>query len=246
MKRLGVIFCAAIICASANADWSERLTDAALADYFTRYYCGLKHPERTRAIAEAFDSSKLKAIAVHCEGLTCKNAEHTEGMNRLLRRAEDVTEEELTETCTSYAETLRHIEMEFSDELARGGGLSMGADTSSLKHDFSPGQVWTFRLDAREPPATLTVLKVETLENLGDVVHISVSAVRVPAGITRIGHLPMSRAALDNSVIQLVRTDESPIELGGYDAWKKAKGGVFKTSVGDAMSFVRQAIEKQK
>lgn len=122
----------------------------------------------------------------------------------------------------------------------------MGADAASQKHDFSPGQVWTFRLDAGEPAATLTVLKVGTLEKVGDVVHISVSAVRVPSGVTRIGHLPMSRAALDKSVIELVRTDKAPPDLGGYEAWKNAKGGVFTTSVSDAMSFVRQAIERQK
>lgn len=126
------------------------------------------------------------------------------------------------------------------------GSLAMGADTTSRKHDFSPGQVWTFRLDAGEPAATLTVLKVETLAKLGDVVHISVSAVRVPGGVTPIGHLPMARGALNESVIELVRADKSPIDLGGYEAWKNAKGGVFTTSVSDAMNFVRQAMERQK
>jgi hypothetical protein len=122
----------------------------------------------------------------------------------------------------------------------------MAADTDSQKHGFVPGQVWTFHLDASEPVATLTVLKVETLEKIGEVVHISVSAVRVPGGVTRIGHLPMSRGALDSSVLKLVRTDSVPADLGGYEQWKRAKGGVFTTSVSDAMNFVRQAIERQK
>lgn len=126
------------------------------------------------------------------------------------------------------------------------GGLVVAADTNSQKHDFSPGQVWTFHLDTGEPAATLTILKVESLEKVGDVVHISVSAVRVPGGVTRIGHLPISRAALDKSVKELVRTDSAPTDLGGYEQWKRAKGGVFTTSVSDAMSFIRQAIERQK
>jgi hypothetical protein len=124
------------------------------------------------------------------------------------------------------------------------GSSAMSADTSSQK--FSPGQVWTFHLDPGEPAATLTVLKVEKIEKLGEVVHISVSAVRVPGGVTRIGHLPMSSAALDKSVVELVRTDGAPADLVGYEQWKRAKGGVFTTSVSDAMSFVRQAIERQK
>ena len=122
----------------------------------------------------------------------------------------------------------------------------MAADTTPQKRDFTPGQVWTFQLDPGEPAATLTILKVETLEKIGDVVHISVSAVRVPSGVTRIGHLPLSRAALEKSVVELVRTDSGPADLGGYEAWKRAKGGVFTTSVSDAMSFVRQAIERQQ
>jgi hypothetical protein len=126
------------------------------------------------------------------------------------------------------------------------GGLVMGADSSAQTHQFSPGQIWTFRLDPSEPSATLTVLKVEMVEKLGEVVHISVSAVRVPGGVTRIGHLPMSRAALEKSVVALVGTDSAPTDLGGYEQWKRANGGIFTTSVSDAMSFVRQAIERQK
>jgi hypothetical protein len=125
------------------------------------------------------------------------------------------------------------------------GGISMAAGAPSQKHDFAPGQVWTFHLDPGEPAATLTILKVETLEKLGDVVHISVSAVRVPGGVTGIGHLPMSRSALDRSVVKLVGTEDRPPDLGGYETWKSAKGGVFTTSVSEAMNFVRQAIERQ-
>jgi hypothetical protein len=130
--------------------------------------------------------------------------------------------------------------------LLLAGGLVMAADSTAKTHQFSPGQVWTFHLDRSEPPATLAVLKVETLEKLGEVVHISVSAVRVPGGVTRIGHLPMSSAALGKSVVELLRTESTPPDLGGYEQWKRANGGVFTTSVSEAMSFVRQAIERRK
>lgn len=63
----------------------------------------------------------------------------------------------------------------------------MATDSPSQKRDFIPEQVWTLHLDPSEPAATLTILKVETLEKIGDVVHISVSGVRVPGGVTRIG-----------------------------------------------------------
>jgi len=114
------------------------------------------------------------------------------------------------------------------------------------EREFVPGQVWSFRLAASEPDATLTVLKVETLDKIGEVVHISVSAVRGPNGVTKIGHLPMSWNALDRSVLNRVAYDPAPPDLGGYSAWKRAKGGVFTYSVSDAMATVRQALEQRK
>ena len=108
------------------------------------------------------------------------------------------------------------------------------------------GQVWTFRLDPTEPPATLTILRVESLPKLGEVVHISVSAIRMPTGITSVGHLPMSKAALDRSVIALQRTEMGIPNLVGYEAWKSAKGGVFTTSVNEALAFVREAMQRGK
>jgi hypothetical protein len=72
---------------------------------------------------------------------------------------------------------------------------AISADTKPV--EYAPGQIWSFRPDAREPHATLTTLRVESLPKIGQVVHISVSAVRVPTGVTSIGHLPMSRAAMD-------------------------------------------------
>jgi hypothetical protein len=122
-------------------------------------------------------------------------------------------------------------------------GMAMAAETASKEEGFSPGQVWTFKLDPSEPAATLTILKVEKLEKIGDVVHISVSAVRVPGGVMRINHLPFSRKALEKSVVKLVGAESVPSELPGYETWKRANGGVFKTSVSDAMTVVRQSIE---
>jgi hypothetical protein len=110
------------------------------------------------------------------------------------------------------------------------------------KDDFEPGQVWTFRLDKSEPASTLTVLKVESLPKHGKVVHISVSAIRVPEGVTSIQHLPMSQDAIERSVLTLVRTERSPPDLAGYDTWARAQGGVFKTSVEDALRVIRDNL----
>jgi hypothetical protein len=125
--------------------------------------------------------------------------------------------------------------------LAMGGGLAAcGLKNSSPS--FEPGQVWTFRLDKTEPASTLTVLKVESVPKHGDVVHISVSAIRVPEGVTSIQHLPMSQDAMERSVLSLVRTERSPPDLVGYETWARASGGVFKTSVEDALRIIRENL----
>ena len=121
MKRIGLLLCVATICTPANAEWSERLVNAALADHFTRHYCTLKRPAMKQLISEAFEHSRLKGVEVACSAFTCENAEHTEGMTRLLLRAGGMAEAELTDMCATYPATLKEIEQEFRDELVRGG-----------------------------------------------------------------------------------------------------------------------------
>ena len=118
MKRTAITLLLVLLCKSAKADYSERLVHAALADYFNRYYCNLKRPQFTREITDAFRASKLQLVPLQCEQLRCKNIEHTEGMKHLWSRAEQLTNEELSEVCASYARTLLQVELEFSDELA--------------------------------------------------------------------------------------------------------------------------------
>jgi hypothetical protein len=115
------------------------------------------------------------------------------------------------------------------------------ADASAHKTEFTPGQVWTFQQDSTEPPATLTVLKVGTLEKVGEVVFISVSATRMPRGVLKNLHFPMARDALERSVVSLVRTDEVTFDPRQYQAWKRLSGYVYSTSVSDAMAFVRRS-----
>ena len=123
--------------------------------------------------------------------------------------------------------------------------IGLGAVGFSLmdrSRHFEPGQVWTFRLDESEPASTLTILKVESLPKHGDVVHVSVSAFRVPEGVTNIAHLPMSQDAMERSVLTMVQANSPPQDLGGYETWAKAHGGVFRTSVEDALRIIREKL----
>ncbi len=120
----------------------------------------------------------------------------------------------------------------------------MDADTSQPGLRFSPGQIWTFHQDPGEPEATLTVLLVETTPSPMEVVHVSVSALRVHDGVAAVGHLPIAGDALRRSVVALVGTNDAPPDLGGYEHWRSAKGGVFTKRMSDVLGFVREAVER--
>jgi hypothetical protein len=118
----------------------------------------------------------------------------------------------------------------------------MDADTSPPAHRFSPGQIGTFHQDPGEPEATLTVLLVETTPL--EVVHVSVSALRVNGTVAAVGHLPIAGDALRRSVVAMIGTNDAPPDLGGYEHWRSAKGGVFTKRMSDVLGFVREAVER--
>jgi hypothetical protein len=107
------------------------------------------------------------------------------------------------------------------------------------KHSFAVGQVWTFHLDPTEPPATLTVIYVETLEKIGEIVFVSVSVARTATGVTHDLRLPFLKAALDESVIKIVGTKAETMYPRQYDTWK-AHGAKFWTrSVNETLKMLR-------
>lgn len=120
---------------------------------------------------------------------------------------------------------------------------------------FQPGQVWRYRARPGEEGSTLTVLRVETHPKLGTIVHVAVSGVRVrnplaPDGYAgEIRHMPFAEEAVLRSVTDRVR-DGAPTDAGeeGYRQWRRAfaagKGGVFTTSVAEAVGFIEQAISQ--
>jgi hypothetical protein len=42
----------------------------------------------------------------------------------------------------------------------------------------------------------------------------------------------------------MIGTDDAPPDLGGYEHWRSAKGGVFTKRMSDVLGFVREAVER--
>jgi hypothetical protein len=100
----------------------------------------------------------------------------------------------------------------------------------------------------------LVIGKIEQLEGLGEIVHITVYQVVLerpgfPTGATKIGHMPLTRDAVERSVRTLVRTREAAPEFaGGYSAWRAAvdagRGGVFNESVSKAIEYIAEGLKR--
>ena len=122
-----------------------------------------------------------------------------------------------------------------------------------MKADFSVGQVWKYKARPHESDSEITIVALDSDEELGSIVHIYVADVdipnpKAPGGKTLfIGHLPYAEEALRGSVTELVGTADSlPDFEDGYKLWKSAfdagEAGVFDVAVSVAIDGVQQNV----
>lgn len=114
---------------------------------------------------------------------------------------------------------------------------------------FAPGQVWKMAGDYAN--SRLVVLLVERMRDRNVIIHAAIEDIEIKTAKgtqSRIAHLPFARAAVEASVTELAGKAELPPFKEGYDIWREAfekgEGGVFTTSVGDAVTFVSKALSK--
>ena len=121
-----------------------------------------------------------------------------------------------------------------------------------LSHQEKPlkvGQEWQFEGRPDDPQPTLVIDRIETIPEVGEVVHVSVRGVRIrnpraPGGISHeMPHMPISRSALEKSITRVLH-DSVPLPAfeEGYAQWKRAQGGVFTITVREALDFLEQAL----
>lgn len=120
---------------------------------------------------------------------------------------------------------------------------------------FRAGQVWSFKARSGERGATLTVLLVERLPGIGEVVHFRLDGLHVrspenPGGFAdSIDHLPINGEALARSVTTLVR-DEEPLPdfMDDVRAWRRLvatrRAGVYNMTVAEIVEFIEQKLNR--
>ena len=128
--------------------------------------------------------------------------------------------------------------------VALGTSCVMDANES-----FQAGQEWNYQARVQDANSTLLVGAVEDHPQLGRIVHITVRNVRVRnphangGYSTVIGHIPISEAALRDSVTELVASGKQTGDVAeGIKTWREAQGGVFTTSVSQAVQYVEDVL----
>ncbi len=114
---------------------------------------------------------------------------------------------------------------------------------------FEEKQVWRYKTRPGEEKSRLLIGRIESDATAGLIIHIKVVGVSVknpgaPSGrTTELPHIPISLSALASSVLE--RSDDAVSLDGfdeGYEAWKKAEGGVFMVPVSDVIGFVEKSM----
>lgn len=121
--------------------------------------------------------------------------------------------------------------------------------TATTDSKFRPGQVWQYSTREHEKGSTLTILKVESVQKLGVIIHIRVDKVRLRNCTggpepNNFEHMPFTREAVEKSVTRLVREGDVPEFQDGYDEWMKACGGVYTITVAEAIAVAEETFRK--
>ncbi len=121
------------------------------------------------------------------------------------------------------------------------------------KSIYAAGQIWSYKARLNEENSTLTILKVDSREKLGNIVHVAIQGLRVlnknaPEGITKIiQHAPFSEEAISRSVIAMLQENVPlPDFAEEYEMWcdafKKGSAGVYSITVGEAIDVMEKTI----
>jgi hypothetical protein len=121
-------------------------------------------------------------------------------------------------------------------------------ETNVQDSTFKPGQVWSYTTRPNETGSTITILQVDRSEKIGIIIHVRLDGLNAhnPRGerVPSIGHMPFTRDALIASTSRLLRTQEQPPTMEGYENWRSACGGVYTISVRDAVDIMEKTLNR--
>jgi hypothetical protein len=114
---------------------------------------------------------------------------------------------------------------------------------------YKPGQVWSYKARPGEEESTITILRVESTPKLGLIVHVRIDKFKLEnckgnTGDSTMDHAPFAKAAIDKSVVKLLRTEKDIPDFDeGYKDWLSHCGGVYKVSVAEALTMTNKTMK---
>ena len=115
---------------------------------------------------------------------------------------------------------------------------------------YKPGQVWSYKNRPGEDDSTITILKVESTPKFGTIVHVQIQKWRLQnckgnTGDSTMDHAPFSKAAIEKSVVKLLRTEKDVPDFSeGYNDWLSHCGGIYTMSVADALTITNKRMKE--
>lgn len=131
------------------------------------------------------------------------------------------------------------------------------APSISYSTEFEAGQIWKYKTLSIGSNSTITILKIEKFNDLGEVIHIRVDNINlvnpvIHKKVDKMSHLPFIKSAIEESVTELVgKLDHIPDYSELYQYWRieydAGQVGVFEVSVKDALRtmFGSDWVEKK-
>lgn len=122
--------------------------------------------------------------------------------------------------------------------------------------DFQVGQVWSYRARAGEDASRLYIARIDRDFGSKPIFHLYVDGLKLKnprfpgKQQDRLVHVPVSKEALEASVISLVRSDATPPDISeGYVIWREAfergQTGVFTISLQQVVQYIEDQFAKQ-
>ena len=113
---------------------------------------------------------------------------------------------------------------------------------------FHPGQVWQYYTRSGEENSTLTILKIDELED-DAIIHIRIDDIKL-AYTDDIIHLPFSAEAMESSVTGFVKHLDVIAEFTeGYQQWREVfdngKGGYWKMPVSEVLDAINAMLNER-
>jgi len=121
---------------------------------------------------------------------------------------------------------------------------------------FEVGQLWSYRTRPGEEDSRLYVARIDRDLGSKPIIHLYVDGLKLKNPLVEGGvqdhlvHVPISREALEASVISLIQKDVTPPDISeGYVIWREAflkgQAGVFTMSVQQVVQYIEDQFAKQ-